>query len=1250
MNNILERNFVKRLFYFKYQVFIIFLYSNLIFLLIFSSSSSFSYDFFNPPWEDDTQPFRVEFNVTGASSDLDRYTMQIDIDSSFMGSIFDFDTHRDSIRMYYYNRTANTSILIPHYFLEYDSTLQEAELQFKVPFISSTTGAELVLYFGNTFFDNNEDFCSTFIHCDLFEEPEINSIYEIGDFDLVTGTDFSIVDGNLQIRAGGADTWTGNDEYGSVFLKDIEGDIDVQVAIIFQGNPDQWNKAGIMIRNDISQPTVSTGYVFQAVTRDNGYAFQRDTTGNGYLNQNTVSGSRVLPSYLRIVKSDQTFTGFYSTTTPSTWTSITSQTLTTANSIQDVGLSSTSHAGATLDTVRFDNFTIKRHTTDTIIVDSFAQNNLPNELFVSIIQPSTIAITNVEQNSIFTVDTNISCFSYDSTTCEDVDIFLEFNDSNIVSTSSTTPLFTTSSNPQSCTLDAGDFCIRSFDINLTGLVGEVYDVQVIAQSSLNNIEDSISDLVRSRVILGTFIAFNESILDIGTTTQFSGSISQSVEVSSNFGDNSNIEITCVLGDCTTITPDISLILNLLDGSTQNITFTCSDQLSGQFSAQFELTSTQSSVTDFLQVSCEIEQVFGPITITKFQPSSSGVTLLQNESVILRYNVSCQGECGDVEIGMYSPFGNWWNLSWQNRVEINITNTVFTPEDFQILVQINSSLLDDYQWLNSCSDLRFIDNSSNSLLYWIEECNEVEEEAFVWVRLEDSIPADELYQITMYYNNEDAISQSSPQTTFREDEIHLVTGFWNDGAAPLTSNHINNNNDANILKSTIDINGWDIFGSGYVTSINQNINIYGSGGADDDFYYSRYRFLFIPSTTTTHTFRTNSDDGSEIGIWNLDGYGTGIRTPISVVTGTQTRLAFWYGGHANQALCNTGGTDGSQSLIAGNGYWIDYVMNERTGGQLAQMCINRGFGFELVSVANLGGEIFARTYLDDDPQVVISQSQSGLISTIADEVPLWTSNINPQNCIIGELDWCIVEFEVFGTGESNNSYDIFLRASSNYSQVEFSQSLDFTITITQDPIPKIILLEPSNDSKFIDSLESEFRFFINGSSSTYYCNVYINSVLQIGEMCPNLQNSSIFINISGGLYEYYIEVLDEDQNSTLINSQIFEFRKILFQHKTLIKEINFLESYIYEIELTLQNNLNFDQEFKVFEFVSEFFNYASFNLFYDIFIEVSGLFTGDLLEWSSVIVSSNSNETISYAVSSNNGSQSKIKDLFIIGFE
>ncbi|MFP4401897.1 MAG: DUF2341 domain-containing protein [Candidatus Nanoarchaeia archaeon] len=845
--------------------------------IIFNLSAPASFSSFSPPWEDFSQPYRVEFNLTGATSTYTDYTMIMDINSTFMGPNYNFSIHRDTIRMYYYNRSTNTSIPIPHYFNQYNAGSQTGEIQFKVPNMSNSQDSEIVLYFGDDTKSNSEDYCGTFIHCDFFNSSTIDSIYELGDFDLVSGTDFSIVSNTLSITAGGDDTWTGDDEYGSVYLEDIEGDVDIQVAVIDHGNVNPWNKAGIMMRNDLDEPTVSTGYVYQVITSGNGYVFQHDSDDNGYLDTSTPVSSRVLPSYLRLTKLGQTFEGFYSTTTPNSWTSVNSITKTSANSTQDIGLSLTSHAGATLETVRYDNYTIKRFTTDTISPTNSTSNTLPNELRITIETPSTISITSVEVNTTTQISANISCFSYNGVdSCGTINISTQYLGSDL-STTSLTPLWSTSSNPQTCLLNANEWCVRNFSINVTGTVGTIYNTTIFTQSSESEIEDSTSHNIQLRPVEGTVIEFNQSVLDLGTTTQFNGSLRENISIRSRFGGNSNIEINCVSGDCSTITPSVSLILNLMQDSSANVEFTCDDQISGSYSAQFQISSDESSVNDFIDVSCIVEKIFGPISITQLQPSSSGITLLQNESVTLRYNLSCAGECGEVQSSLVSSKANWWNLSWENRQSITINNTILTPANYQVLVQLNTSNFNNYSWTNSCEDLRFIKNNSQELSYWIEECNTTSEFVDVWVKIDDSISTGEIYNLSVYYNNNIATTNSNASSTFRSDEIHIVNGLWDD-SAPVSSDHINDNSDANNLKSIIGENGWSIQGSGYVDEINQGSNLYGA----DDYYFSRYRFLFIPSTTTTHTFRTNSDDGSEIGIWGLDGYGSGLKTPVSIV--------------------------------------------------------------------------------------------------------------------------------------------------------------------------------------------------------------------------------------------------------------------------------------------------------------------------------------------------------------------------------
>jgi hypothetical protein len=91
------------------------------------------------------------------------------------------------------------------------------------------------------------------------------------------------------------------------------------------------------------------------------------------------------------------------------------------------------------------------------------------------------------------------------------------------------------------------------------------------------------------------------------------------------------------------------------------------------------------------------------------------------------------------------------------------------------------------------------------------------------------------------------------------------------------------------------------------------------------------------------------------------------------------VAYWYGGHG-AGTCGVSGTINSRSLIAGQGYWIDYMQEEWGGGQLAQMCINiPGVGWTIVDAtnANFTNRIFARKYTTPEP--VLNPQESVAVS-------------------------------------------------------------------------------------------------------------------------------------------------------------------------------------------------------------------------------------------------------------------------------
>ena len=186
-------------------------------------------------------------------------------------------------------------------------------------------------------------------------------------------------DNSMNITAAGNDVWNNADEYGAYYLEDIEGDFSVTVKITSQEYTNGWAKAGIMVRNDISNDAQSPGYCIVAVTPSNGFAFQWDQNANGMLDKNTNTGrypSSSYPCWIKLVKKRDNrrynYTGFYSLN-GSDWVEIESQDLNRATKIQDVGLFVTSHNKGDQCVVNFGDFDTDNGpivTTYTITVES----------------------------------------------------------------------------------------------------------------------------------------------------------------------------------------------------------------------------------------------------------------------------------------------------------------------------------------------------------------------------------------------------------------------------------------------------------------------------------------------------------------------------------------------------------------------------------------------------------------------------------------------------------------------------------------------------------------------------------------------------------------------------------------------------------------------------------------------------------------------------------------------------------------
>jgi hypothetical protein len=167
--------------------------------------------------------------------------------------------------------------------------------------------------------------------------------------------------GNLAIQGAGADLYGSTDQYSTIYQPGAEHDGSTTVVkLTAQSDTDVWAKAGIMVRDDITQPGVSPGYVILAEAPGEGYVVQWDSTGSGQLDSNsapsnTGSGTAAYPTWLKLVRSGDTYTGYYSTD-ETNWTLVGTATAPGATATQDVGVFTCSHSAGTIGEADFSGF------------------------------------------------------------------------------------------------------------------------------------------------------------------------------------------------------------------------------------------------------------------------------------------------------------------------------------------------------------------------------------------------------------------------------------------------------------------------------------------------------------------------------------------------------------------------------------------------------------------------------------------------------------------------------------------------------------------------------------------------------------------------------------------------------------------------------------------------------------------------------------------------------------------------------
>lgn len=120
---------------------------------------------------------------------------------------------------------------------------------------------------------------------------------------------------------------------------------------------------------------------------------------------------------------------------------------------------------------------------------------------------------------------------------------------------------------------------------------------------------------------------------------------------------------------------------------------------------------------------------------------------------------------------------WWNVSFDYRQEINLSNTAGILTDYQVKITLNTTNF-NYSHANTTGkDIRFTNSSDDSLDYWIEDWN-ITGDSIIWVEVNSLANATNT-SIYMYYGNNAVSSESNGISTFLSFSDGSLESDWDD---------------------------------------------------------------------------------------------------------------------------------------------------------------------------------------------------------------------------------------------------------------------------------------------------------------------------------------------------------------------------------------------------------------------------------------------------------------------------------------
>ncbi len=181
----------------------------------------------------------------------------------------------------------------------------------------------------------------------LFEQAGLHNI-KIADFPVWNFVTYSNTEAHyyqthdkIIIEAGGGKNtlWSEKEEYTTAYLKDIEGDFIATMYLLSQTVTGAYAEVGFMVRNDITMPGKSPGFVILSVEPKYGaqQQWRADTDGNGLLDSYDY-GWVGYPMWFKLEKRGKTFTAYTSPYDTLWYKNDSVYAIPSAGKMQDVGI------------------------------------------------------------------------------------------------------------------------------------------------------------------------------------------------------------------------------------------------------------------------------------------------------------------------------------------------------------------------------------------------------------------------------------------------------------------------------------------------------------------------------------------------------------------------------------------------------------------------------------------------------------------------------------------------------------------------------------------------------------------------------------------------------------------------------------------------------------------------------------------------------------------------------------------------